>query len=149
RIQLVRIVAAAAPAETGLHFRRTEADDADAVRPELGLPALADPAHRPLAAAVGRAACGTLHAGSRRDVDDFAVSLSLHRRDDPVGDVDQPEDVRVEHLPHLAEIDAADFGAIRVASIVDEHVDAAHAIRAGLHSARVVFGARHVGAYTV
>src|SRR5262249_10974364 len=39
----------------------------------------------------------------------------------------------------------ADLGSVSIRRVIDEHVDAAHALAAGVDSAGVVIGARHVG----
>jgi tetratricopeptide (TPR) repeat protein len=109
----------------------------DAMRPG-SLPALADATHRPLAAPVGRGAGAAFHPRGGRDVDDVALALGLHERHHPIRDVDQTEDVRVEHLPHRSELERADLRAVRVAGVVDEHVDAAHALLAGVDRPGVV-----------
>src|SRR6185369_11847526 len=57
--QFIRIVAAGLAVEVGLYFGRTHARDANAVRPELGLPGLGNPAHGPFARTVNGAAGAT------------------------------------------------------------------------------------------
>src|SRR6185312_16127353 len=128
REQFVRIVAATAPTEVRLHFGRADAHHADAVRTKLRLPALTDSAHRPFAAAVGSTTSGPLHAGCGRKVHDVAIAARLHVADDAIRDVDQAEHVHVEHLAHRVQIERTDFPAIRIAGVVDQHVDATHAL---------------------
>ena len=40
--------------------------------------------------------------------------LRLHQRHDAVGDVDQTEDVGLEHRAHRVDVERADFAAVRV-----------------------------------
>src|SRR5262245_30449763 len=61
--QLVRIIAAGLAVEVGLHFRWAHARHANAMRPQLSLPRLRDPAHRPFARTVRGAARTAFHAG--------------------------------------------------------------------------------------
>src|SRR6185503_10512279 len=117
---------------------------ADAVRPQFGLPALADAAQGPLAAGVGRRGGGALHAGGRGDVHDVALTTLLHERDDAIGYVDQAEHIRVEHLLHLFDVERADFGTIGVGRVVDQNVDTAHAFDAQFDSPGVVVAHRDV-----
>ena len=79
-----------------------------------------------------------LHAGCRGDVDDVAAALRFHQRHDPIGDIDQAEDVGIELPAHLREIEAADLCPVGIPGIVDEHVDTAHALLADLDGSRVV-----------
>jgi hypothetical protein len=72
-----------------------------------------------------------LHAGRRRDVDDVARRLRFHLRHDAIGDVDQPEDIGLEHRPHRVDIESADFRA-HLRGVVDEDVDPSHELAARL-----------------
>src|SRR5262249_37982679 len=62
---------------------------------------------------------------------------------------DQAEHVRVEHLLHRIDIERPDLGAITVAGVVDENIDAAHLLLARLDGPRVVVRTRDVGVYAV
>ncbi len=121
---------------------------ANAVRPQFRLPALGDAPYRPLAPGIRRPPRRALHARRRRDGDDVAGLAFLHLRHDAVGDVDEPEDVGVEKRLHPPHIEGADLGAVIVRGVVDEHVDAAHVLHAGVDRARVVFGDGDVGSHT-
>ena len=66
--------------------------------------------------------------------------MRLHQGHHSIGDVDETEDVGVELAAHLLEIETANLRPIRVAGVVDEHVDAAHALLAGLERPCVVVG---------
>ena len=70
--------------------------------------------------------------------------LRLQMRHDPVGDVHQPEDVGLEHRPHGGDVERANLGAIGVAGVVDEHVDAAHQRERLVHRPLVVVAAGHI-----
>ena len=119
------------------------------MRPQLGLPALADAAHRPLAGSVRSRGRRAFHAGGRGDVHDVARLLRLHLRDDPIGDVDEPEDVGLEHRPHGADIEGADLRPVAVGGVVDEDIDSTHALVAHLDGPRVVVPGRDVGAQSM
>ena len=115
------------------------------MRPQLRLPALADAAQGPLAGGIGRRRRRALHARGGRDIHDVPLAALLHRRNDAIRQIHQPEDVGVEHLLHFRDVERADLATIGVAGVVDEDVDATHAFIARVDGSRVLVGYRDVG----
>src|SRR4029450_9612067 len=99
----------------------------------------------PLAGGIGRRRRRALHARGGREVHDVPLAARLHRRNDAVRQIHEPEDVGVEHLLHFRDVQRADLTAIGVAGIVHEDVDATHAFIARVHGSRVLVGYRDIG----
>src|SRR5262249_31903613 len=66
-----------------------------------------------------------------------------------VRDVDEPEYIRLEHRSHHVNVERTDLPAVRIASVVDQHVDSTHVLLACVDGSRIVVATGNVCPYSV